>query len=127
MLRVEYVHIALLLGWLQDAVTGVVMSIKEDEGNGGWTVERKVEVLRALGKLWWMQNDLFARQYCEDWDLEREEEKRRGWLERPMVRVAAVGAAGLRGQFLIYRKADALGAFEEHAECDLMETEKGIK
>lgn len=92
-LRVEYVHIALLLGWLQDALVGVVMSVKEDEGDGGWTTERKIEVLRALGKFLWVQNDLFARHYCEDWDLMREE-KRRGWLERPAVKMAGLTAAG---------------------------------
>ncbi len=54
-LRVEYVHIALLLGWLQDALVGVVTSVKEDEGDGGWTMERKIEVLRALGKFWVVQ------------------------------------------------------------------------
>ena len=93
-LRVEYVHIALLLGWLQDALVGAVMSVKEDEGDGGWTMERKIEVLRALGKFWWVQNDLFARHYCEDWDLMREEEKRGGWLERPAVKMAVLGAVG---------------------------------
>lgn len=88
-------HTALLLGWVQDAIVGIVMGAKEDEGEGGWTMDRKVEVLRALGKFWWVQNDLFARHYCEDWDLMREEERRRSWLERPAVQMAGVGAAGL--------------------------------
>lgn len=96
-LRVEYMHIALLLGWVQDQIVGVVMAVEEGEGDGSWTLERKLEVLRALGKFWWVQNDLFARHYCEDWDLkERElEGKGRGWLESPLVRMAAVGAAGM--------------------------------
>jgi Protoglobin len=94
-LRVEYVHIALLLGWLQDALVGVVMGLKEEEGDGGWTVERKLVVLRALGKFWWVQNDLFARHYCEDWDLKAEEEREGRWWERPEVQMAGVGATGL--------------------------------
>jgi Protoglobin len=95
MLRVEYVHIALLLGWLQDVVVGVVMNVKEDEGDEGWTLDRKVEVLRALGKFWWVQNDLFARHYCEDWDLMKANEKPSDWLQKPVVQMAAVGVAGM--------------------------------
>ncbi len=101
LLRVEYVHVALLLGWLQDQIVGVVMGLKDEddregEGHGsGWPRERKVKVLRALGKFWWIQNDLFARHYCEDWDLRGEEGKAKGWLERPAVKMAGVGAAGL--------------------------------
>jgi Protoglobin len=100
LLRVEYMHIALLLGWLEDQIVGVVMGLKETEGEeaenvGSWTIERKTEGLRALSKFWWVQNDLFARHYCEDWDLKGEEERRIRWLDRPEVRMAAVGALGV--------------------------------
>jgi hypothetical protein len=95
-LKVEYVHTALLLGWVQDAIVGMVMGVQEDSGDGGWTTEKKVEVLRALGKFWWVQNDLFARHYFEGGEGSREEEGRRmGWRERPVVQMVGLGAAGL--------------------------------
>jgi Protoglobin len=101
-LRVEYVHIALLLGWLQDQIVGVVMGVDENEGVGEgeemWTVERKTEVLSALGKFWWVQNDLFARHYCEVVDLKEaaEEERRSGGVwESEAVKLGAVAAAGV--------------------------------
>lgn len=89
-LRVEYAHIALLLAWLQDALGDVVMSMEEISGDGGWTTDRKVEVLRSFAKFWWMQNDLFARHYCDDWDLKQ---KRKGWWENSPVQMVMVGAA----------------------------------
>ena len=56
---VEYIHIGLLLGWVADAVTGIVM------GLDGVEVEKKVEIVRAYNKFWWIQNDLFAKHYVQ--------------------------------------------------------------
>lgn len=92
-LRVEYAHMALLLGWVQDAIVGIVMGMKDGEGE--WTVNRKVEALQALGKFWWIQNDLFSRHYCEDRDLQKNEKRRLAQLQRPETQLMAVGAAGL--------------------------------
>ena len=86
-------HIALLLAWLQGAIGDVVMGMEENSGDGGWTTDRKVEVLRALAKFWWLQNDLFARHYCDDWDLMKGESKRKGWWEKSAIQIAMVGAA----------------------------------
>ena len=96
-LKVDYVHTALLLGWVQDAVVGMVMGAPEDAGEeGGWTAEEKVEVLRPLGKFWWVQNDLFARHYCEEEGaVGRRRGGKVGWRERPVVRMVGVGAAGV--------------------------------
>lgn len=94
-LRVEYAHVALLLGWLQDVIVGVVMGVEEDAGDGGWTTNRKVEVLRALGKFWWVQNDLFARHYCEDLDLMEEKPRRKALSEKPAIKSVVVGTCGL--------------------------------
>ncbi|MCJ1369422.1 hypothetical protein MMC20_000633 [Loxospora ochrophaea] len=61
-LRVEYMHLGLLLGYVEDIVVGAVMAMEEiDEAT-------KVGVIRAWSKVLWIQNDLFARKYVIDRD-----------------------------------------------------------
>ncbi|KAF8636127.1 hypothetical protein AX17_003771 [Amanita inopinata Kibby_2008] len=59
-LRVEYIHLALTLGLVQDIITTKVLKHPD------LTMETKLAVTRALNKLIWLQNDLFARHYIED-------------------------------------------------------------
>ena len=61
-LRVEYMHLALLLGYVEDVVVGAVM------GMDGIDLEMKSNIVRAWNKLLWLQNDLFARRYVVDRD-----------------------------------------------------------
>ncbi|KAI9816469.1 MAG: hypothetical protein M1827_001601 [Pycnora praestabilis] len=61
-LRVEYVHMGLLLGFVEDVVAQSVL--ETDELDAG----TKANVLRAFNKLLWIQNDLFARHYVIDRD-----------------------------------------------------------
>jgi hypothetical protein len=56
-LRVEYIHMGALLGYVVDIVVGAVMEMTEID-NG-----MKSRVIRALNKVIWIQNDLFARHY----------------------------------------------------------------
>jgi len=56
-LFVEYRDINLLLGWVENAVTDVVMGVEALD------VQTKLDILKALNKYWWIQNDLFARHY----------------------------------------------------------------
>jgi len=56
-LRVEYIHMGALLGYVVDIVVGAVMEMSEID-NG-----MKSRVIRALNKVIWIQNDLFARHY----------------------------------------------------------------
>ena len=56
-LFVEYREINLLLGWVENAVTDIVMGVE------GLDVQTKVDILKALNKFWWIQNDLFSRHY----------------------------------------------------------------
>jgi len=56
---VEYREVNLLLGWVENAVTDIVMGVEALD------VKTKVDVLKALNKYWWIQNDLFARHYVE--------------------------------------------------------------
>lgn len=55
-LRVEYIHISALLGYVVDIVVGAVMDME-------LTTEMKGNVIRALNKVLWIQNDLFAWHY----------------------------------------------------------------
>lgn len=55
-LRVEYIHIGALLGYVLDVVIGAVLGLDID-------IAAKGAVIRALNKVLWIQNDLFARHY----------------------------------------------------------------
>lgn len=61
-LRVEYIHMGMLLGFVEDAVAKAVLEAEELD------VTKKTEVLRAFNKLLWIQNDLFAKHYVADFD-----------------------------------------------------------
>jgi Protoglobin len=56
-LRVEYIHMGALLGYVVDIVVGAVMEMSEIDN------VMKSRVIRALNKVVWIQNDLFARHY----------------------------------------------------------------
>lgn len=60
-LRVEYVHMGLLLGFVEDVVVKTVLEADLD-------ADTKQKVIRAFNKLLWIQNDLFARHYIIDKD-----------------------------------------------------------
>ncbi|KAL9116568.1 MAG: hypothetical protein Q9187_006906 [Circinaria calcarea] len=59
-LRVEFMHLALLLGFVEDVLLGAVMGAEQLDA------ETKSKVLRAWNKVLWVQNDLFARHYVVD-------------------------------------------------------------
>ncbi|KAJ9643195.1 hypothetical protein H2204_002090 [Knufia peltigerae] len=59
-LFVEYRDVNLLLGWVENAVTDLVMGVEALD------VKTRVDTLKALNKYWWLQNDLFARHYVND-------------------------------------------------------------
>jgi hypothetical protein len=59
-LFVEYRDVNLLLGWVENAVTDIVMGVEALD------IKTKVDILKALNKYWWLQNDLFARHYVLD-------------------------------------------------------------
>ncbi|CZR57108.1 uncharacterized protein PAC_06997 [Phialocephala subalpina] len=55
-LRVEYIHMSVLLGYVFDIIIGAVFEMDIDNLMKG-------RVIRALNKVVWIQNDLFARHY----------------------------------------------------------------
>jgi hypothetical protein len=59
-LRVEVMHMSLLLGYVEDIVLQAVM------GAEGLDVATKTKVIRAFNKLLWIQNDLFVRHFTAE-------------------------------------------------------------
>jgi hypothetical protein len=59
-LNVEYVHIGACLGFVQDCLFEAILS------HPRLKIERKIAITRALGKVLWIQNDLFAKWYVRD-------------------------------------------------------------
>ncbi|KAB2578910.1 Globin-like protein [Lasiodiplodia theobromae] len=61
-LHVEYMHIGALLSFIQDVLTEAILSHPRLHMN------RKIALVKALGKVIWIQNDLFAKWYVRDGD-----------------------------------------------------------
>ncbi|KAJ9138291.1 Globin-like protein [Coniochaeta hoffmannii] len=78
-LHVEYVHIGMALGVIQDILTEAILSHPK------LRLERKVAIVKALGKVVWIQNDLFAKWYVNDGEeftdgMDYGEIEKEGWL-----------------------------------------------
>jgi hypothetical protein len=79
-LHVEYVHIGVTLSFIQDVVTEAILS------HPRMKMERKIALVKALSKVIWIQNDLFAKWYVRDGDEFEGEEvlvpeiEPEGWL-----------------------------------------------
>jgi len=59
-LHVDFIHIGALLGFVQDIVFEAILS------HPRLKIEQKTAVIKALGKVLWIQNDLFAKWYVRD-------------------------------------------------------------
>ncbi|KAF7853837.1 uncharacterized protein EAF02_011827 [Botrytis sinoallii] len=83
-LHVEYVHIGVCLGFVQDIIFEAVLSHPK------LRMEKKIAIVKAIGKVLWIQNDLFAKWYVRDGDEFAEEMEevmveREGWLKGKKV------------------------------------------
>ena len=79
-LHVEYVHIGACLAFIQDTLTEALLSHPRIE------MDRKIALVKALGKVIWIQNDLFAKWYVRDGDefaedMEQPEVEPEGYLD----------------------------------------------
>ncbi|CAI6338031.1 unnamed protein product [Periconia digitata] len=61
-LHIEYIHISATLSLIQDILTSAILS------HPRLTMDRKIALLKALSKILWIQNDLFAKWYVRDGD-----------------------------------------------------------
>ncbi|KAL1880857.1 hypothetical protein Plec18167_003392 [Paecilomyces lecythidis] len=59
-LHVEYVHIGACLSFVQDVLTEALLS------HPRLPLQRKIALVKAIGKVIWIQNDLFAKWYVKD-------------------------------------------------------------
>ncbi|KAJ9321973.1 hypothetical protein DTO027B5_8803 [Paecilomyces variotii] len=59
-LHVEYVHIGACLSFIQDIMTEAILS------HPRLPLQRKIALVKAIGKVIWIQNDLFAKWYVKD-------------------------------------------------------------
>lgn len=83
-LHVEYVHIGVCLGFVQDIIFEAVLSHPK------LRMEKKIAIVKAIGKVLWIQNDLFAKWYVRDGDdfseeMEEVMVEREGWLKGKKV------------------------------------------
>ncbi|KAI5799882.1 Protoglobin-domain-containing protein [Geopyxis carbonaria] len=88
-LRVELVHCAVLLGYVEDILVEAVMGMDEVPD------ETKTAVLRALNKVVWIQNDLFARHYVKETEDEAAAAEARAGLGWAAVAAVAVGCVAV--------------------------------
>jgi hypothetical protein len=78
-LHIEYVHIGATLSFIQDVMVEAILS------HPRMKMERKIALVKALSKVIWIQNDLFAKWYVrdgEEFEGERlvPEVEAEGWL-----------------------------------------------
>lgn len=67
-LHVEYVHIGAALSVIQDVLNEALLS------HPRLHITRKIAITKALGKVIWIQNDLFAKWYVRDGDEYNDEQ-----------------------------------------------------
>jgi len=63
-LRVDYIHMGLLLSYVSDMVLNAVMKMDDVD------FDKRLAVVRAFNKMLWIQNDLFARHYMAEPEVE---------------------------------------------------------
>lgn len=79
-LHIEYVHIGACLAFIQDTLTEALLSHPRIK------MDRKIALIKALGKVIWIQNDLFAKWYVRDGEeftaeAEKPEFEQEGYLD----------------------------------------------
>jgi hypothetical protein len=61
-LHVEYIHLGMTLAFIQDIMTEAILS------HPRLPLQRKIAIVKALGKVIWIQNDLLAKWHVRDGD-----------------------------------------------------------
>jgi hypothetical protein len=113
-LHVEYVHIGACIGFIQDVLTEAILS------HPRLKLDRKIAIVRAIGKVLWIQNDLFAKWYVRDGDEFRgqssPEFEREGWLHGKLM-VNTEDSAGSGAESLSPSASDIGTPREELSQC----------
>ncbi|KAG6037117.1 hypothetical protein E4U41_005309 [Claviceps citrina] len=59
-LHIEYIHLGVCLGFIQDILTEAILS------HPRLNMQRKIALVKALGKVIWIQNDLMAKWHVRE-------------------------------------------------------------
>ncbi|KAM7195888.1 Protoglobin domain containing protein [Naviculisporaceae sp. PSN 640] len=83
-LHIEYIHIGAGLAVIQDILTEAILS------HPRLHMSRKIAIVKALGKVIWIQNDLFTKWYVHDGEeftdgMDFGEIEKEGWLHGKKV------------------------------------------
>ncbi|GAB1311454.1 hypothetical protein MFIFM68171_01664 [Madurella fahalii] len=83
-LHIEYIHIGAALAVIQDVLSEAILS------HPRLHIARKISIVKALGKVIWIQNDLFTKWYVNDGDeftdgIDYGEVEKEGWLHGKKV------------------------------------------
>lgn len=68
-LHIDYVHLGICLAFIQDTMTEAILSHPK------LPLQRKIGLVKALGKVIWIQNDLMAKWHVKDGDEFMDSEK----------------------------------------------------
>ncbi|CAO3635948.1 unnamed protein product [Mucor hiemalis] len=101
-INVDYIHIGILLGYVESVLAGGLLSLNLDR-------EVESKALLAFNKLLWIQNDYFAKYYCNPaaiHDVKPKAESAIASLTSPAALLPlAVGvAAGALGVYFHFRR-----------------------
>lgn len=83
-LHVEYIHISACLGFIQDILLEAILSHPKLK------LDQKIAITKAMNKIFWIQNDLFAKWYVRDGDefkddMEEREVEQEGYVNGKKV------------------------------------------
>jgi hypothetical protein len=106
-LHIEYIHLGATLAFIQDILTEAILS------HPRLTLPRKTALVKAIGKVIWIQNDLFAK-----WQVGAEESA----VESGDIEVVIEREGWLRGKKIL-AEDEMVGECECKGEC----TEKDAK
>lgn len=73
-LHVEYIHLGVCLAFIQDILSEAILS------HPRLSLQRKIALVKAIGKVIWIQNDLMAKWHVKDGD-EFDEDKEEAVVE----------------------------------------------
>jgi len=68
-LHIEYIHLGICLGFIQDIMTEAILS------HPRLHLQRKIALVKALGKVIWIQNDLMAKWHVRDGEEYKDDEQ----------------------------------------------------
>lgn len=116
-LHVEYIHLGMAIGFIQDVLFEEILM------HSRLKTERKAALVKAIGKVLWIQNDLFARWHLKDGEDTKKpaltpSSEKEGFLHGKMtVNLEAGGSSGAEEGFSSPTLSDIGTPAEELSRC----------